>query len=248
MPAATIREVIDQMDALLARWEPRGDYRAVFVHSYRIITIGMERAIAAGEFEDPAWMERLDVIFDQEYFDAVEAYESGDGRVPKCWKLAFDLAREKSSTTLQDLTLGMVAHIVHDLPIALFKAGVETAHRQSRRRDHEIANDILGRSIDGVQAEISSHYSFVLGFLDRLSGGKDEILTDKGIRAARSHAWKRAVALTDAPNQVVRDDLLGELAQTATAATQLLAPKPPALLARLIPPYRRWDRVLAHWL
>lgn len=247
VPAATIKEVIDQMDALLARWEPRGDYRAVFVRSYRIITIGMERAIAAGEFEDPDWMVRLDIIFAEEYFAAVEAYELGEGHVPECWKLVFDLARQKRGTTLQDLTLGMVAHIVHDLPIALFKVGIEAGHRQSRRRDHETANDILGRSIDEVQTEISSQYSFVLGFLDRLSGNKDEILTDRGIRAARYRAWTRGVALADAPNQAVRDNLLGELAQTAMAVAQLLAPKPPSLLARLIPPLRRWDRALAHW-
>ena len=154
----------------------------------------------------------------------------------------------KARTALQDLTLGMVAHIVHDLPIALWKAGVETAQRQKRRRDHEIANDILGRSIDEVQAEIGSHYSFVLGFLDSLAGNHDEILTDKGIRAARDRAWMRAVALADAPNQTVRDVLLAELAQTAWATARLLAPKPPSILGRLIPPYRRWDRALAHWL
>ncbi len=248
MPVATIQEVIDQMDALLARWEPRGDYLAVFVRSYRIITIEMQRAIAAGEFEDPNWMERLDIIFAQEYFDAVEAYELGEGRIPGCWNLTFDLAREKRGTVLQDLTLGMVAHIVHDLPIALFKVGIGSSHRQSRRRDHEVANDVLGRSIGEVQTEISSHYSFVLGFLDRLTGGIDEILTDTGIRATRDRAWTRAVALADAPSQSVRDELLRELEQTALETARLLAPKPPSLLARLIPPFRRWDRTLAHWM
>jgi len=248
VPAATIKEVIERMDALLARWEPQGDYRAVFVRSYRIITIGMERAIADGEFKDPDWMVRLDILFAREYFDVVAAYEHGEERVPECWKLAFDLAREKRGTAFQDLTLGMVAHIVHDLPIALCKAGMEAGHRQRRRRDHETANDILGHAIDDVQMEISSHYSFVLGFLDKLSGNKDEILTDRGIRAARDRAWTRAVALADAPNQAVRENLRGELAQTALTAARLLAPRPPSLLVRLIPPFRRWDRALAHWL
>lgn len=248
MPAATIREVFDQMDALLARWEPHGDYRAVFVRSYRVITIEIQRAIAAGEFEDPDWMTRLDIIFAQEYFDALEAYELGAAQLPGCWELVFDLAREKRSTALQDLTLGMIAHIVHDLPIALYKTGIEPGHRQSRRRDHEVANEILGRSIGEVQAEISSHYSFMLGFLDRLAGDLDEILTDAGIRAARDRAWARAVALTDAPNQSVRDDLLRDLARTSLNAARLLAPKPPSLLASLIPPFRRWDRMFAHWV
>lgn len=248
MPAATIQEVIDRMDALLARWDARGDYRAVFARSYRIITIGMQRAIAAGEFEDPDWMVRLDVLFAEEYFDAVDAYEQGAGHVPGCWQLAFDLAREKRGTVLQDLTLGMIAHIVRDLPVALFKAGVGPADRRRRRRDHEVANDILGRSIGEVQTEVSSHYSFVLGFLDRLTGNFDEILTDTGIRAARDRAWQAAVALTDASNQSLHDRLLHELEQTALDAARILTPQPPSLLARLIPPFRRWDRALAHWL
>ncbi len=246
MQAATIQEVIDHMDRLLARWEPEGDYLAVFARSYRLITVEMQRAINSGEFEDADWMTRLDIIFAQEYFDAVEAYEQGDQGLPNCWQMAFDVAREKRGTVLQDLTLGMAAHIIHDLPIALFKAGIEAGHRQGRRRDHDVGNDVLGRSIGDVQAEVSSHYSFALGFLDRLTGGKDELLTDTGIRAARDRAWTRAVSLADAPDQSVRDDLLGELAQTAFNATRLLAPKTPSLLARLIPPLRRWDRALAH--
>ncbi|ODC01889.1 hypothetical protein A3197_05425 [Candidatus Thiodiazotropha endoloripes] len=56
MPATTIKEVIERMDELLARWEAHGDYHAIFVRSYRIITIAMEQAIAAGEFEDPGWI------------------------------------------------------------------------------------------------------------------------------------------------------------------------------------------------
>ncbi len=247
MPATTIREVIEQMDALLARWESRGDFRAVFLRSYRIITIGIEQAISAGEFEDPVWMERLDVLFAQEYFDAVEAYERGDPQTPGSWTLALDLSSQKRSTALQDLTLGMVAHIVNDLPIALFKAGIAAPHRASRQRDHETSNDVLGRLIDDVQREISSHYSLVLGFLDRLTGDKDEILTDTGIRATRDEAWNQAVALTDAVDEMERAEIRRRLEEVSTGATQLLAPKPPTFLARLIPPFRRWDRALARW-
>lgn len=146
---------------------------------------------------------------------------------------------------LQDLTLRMAAHIVHDLPIALSKGGMETSHRQDRWRDHDMGNVVLGRSIGDFQAEISSHCSFALGFLDRLAGDKDELLTGSGIRAVRDRAWTRAIALADAPNQAVRNDLLRDLAQTALRTTRLMAPKTPSLVNRLIPSLRRWDRALA---
>ncbi|MCG7923500.1 MAG: DUF5995 family protein [Candidatus Thiodiazotropha lotti] len=245
MPATTIKEVIERMDELLARWEAHGDYHAIFVRSYRIITIAMEQAIAAGEFEDPDWMTRLDIVFAEEYFTAVGAYEQDHERLPECWKRVFDIASRKRSTTLQDLMLGMVAHIVHDLPIALYKVGVEAEYRESRLRDHQTANEILGRSIDDVQSEISSHYSFILGFLDRLFGNKDEILTDQGVRIARDLAWKRAVELSEAPTQAVRDSLLDQIGQTALTDVKLLTPKPPTLLAKLIPLLRHWDKIIA---
>ncbi|MEJ2620958.1 MAG: DUF5995 family protein, partial [Candidatus Thiodiazotropha sp.] len=230
MPATTITEVINRMDEYLADWEANGDYRAVFIRSYRIITIAMAQAIANGEFEDPEWMTRLDICFAEAYFTAVEAYEQNDQPLPACWKLVFDIARRKQSTTLQDLMLGMVAHIVHDLPIALDKVGVET-QQQRRLRDHETANEILSRSIDDVQSEISTHYSFVLGSLDALFGNKDEILTDQGIRFARDRAWNNAVDLSDAPTQAARDSLLVRIGKTALTDVELLATKPPALLA-----------------
>jgi hypothetical protein len=247
MPATTINEVIKRMDELLAHWEADGDYRAVFVRSYRIITIAMEQAIAAGEFEDNEWMTRLDICFAEEYFTAVEAYEQDAQPLPECWKRVFDIARHKQSTTLQDLMLGMVAHIVHDLPIALYKVGIEE-QQQSRLRDHQTANQILARSIDDVQSEVSSHYSSILGSLDTLFGKQDEIITDKGIRIARGRAWKKAQALTQAPTQAARDSVLKQIGKTALTEVELLAPKPPALLASLIPPLRRWDRIIVRQL
>lgn len=245
MPATSIKEVIEKMDTLLASWESQEDYRAIFVSSYRIITIGMERAIAAGEFEDPEWMTRLDIIFAEEYFTAIDAYDRGEGHLPECWQRVFNIAVEKRGSTLQDLTLGMASHIIHDLPIALYKAGIELGRRDSRLHDHEVANDVLARSINEVQQEISSQYSFILGFLDKLFGNKDEILTDSGIRMARDSAWKCAVALADAPNDMTREVRLRELAQAAMITTQLLAPKTPFLFAPFI---RRWDRALARWI
>ena len=61
------------MDSLLARWEPLNDHRAVFVRSYRTITLEMKRAIEANEFEDNAWMEALDIIFAEEYFQGTQS-------------------------------------------------------------------------------------------------------------------------------------------------------------------------------
>lgn len=243
----SIGDAIDRMDSLLSRWEPERDYRAVFVRSYRAITARMKQAVENREFEDNDWMEQLDVQFAQEYFDALEAYESGEGTAPDCWNLAFDLAVDRRTTVLQDLLLGMNAHILHDLPIALVKMGLAPADRELRRRDHDKVNIVLGGMIDTVQRDLSKRYSLVLGLLDRLTGRGDEILTDNGIRLARADAWRSSLTLVEAPNGATRAALRADLDRNASATARLVGSST-SFLARLVPPFRRADRALAAFL
>jgi hypothetical protein len=200
---ATIDQVLERMDHLLDRWEAARDNRAVFLLSYRIVTQVMEDAVRRGRFEDNEWMERLDVQFAQEFFDAVDADESGKP-FPECWRVAFDLARKRKTTVLRDLLLGMNAHIVHDLPLALVKVGIEPAKRGLRNRDHQKVNEILIGLVDRIQDEVTGRYSWMLRTLDRWVGTHDEILTRAGLLNARTAAWIAAVALFDSPPEARR--------------------------------------------
>lgn len=240
----TIIETLARMDGLLARWDGERDRRAVFALSYRVVTGRMAEAIAAGDFEDNPWMETLDVTFAEEYFQALDAYESGRGRLPGCWRLAFEWAADGRTTVVQDLLLGMNAHIVHDLPIALSKLGLPAADRERRRRDHDRVNDVLDGLIDRIQEEVRRRHSFLLGILDRVNGGADELLTGAGIRAARTLSWTTAVALAEAPDEAARAALLAELDGRASAAARALVPQP-AGSGSLVSRVRAWDRALA---
>jgi hypothetical protein len=241
---SAIRQVVEKMDRLISGWDAAGDYRSVFVRSYRAITVRMERAVNDREFEDNPWMEALDVRFAQEYFDALDAVEAGRAGLPACWKVAFDLARDRRTLVIQDLLLGMNAHILHDLPLTLFKAGLAPQERALRQRDHERVNEVLKGMIDDVQRDISRHYSVALGFLDRGASFKDEILTDAGIRVARAKAWTTALALADAPDAAARAALLGDCDRAIAASASLLVP-PRSWLSGLVPRFRKWDRALA---
>jgi hypothetical protein len=241
---ASIRVVLERMDVLLERWEAARDPRAVFLRSYRVVTEAMEDAVGKGLFEDNDWMERLDVQFAQEYFDAVDASESA-GAFPDCWRMVFDLARKRDTTVLQDLLLGINAHIVHDLPLALVKVGFEPGERMRRRRDHERVNEILIGLIDRIQEEVAGRYSWALGILDRWVGTRDELLTRSGILSARSAAWTAAVALFDAPPEG-RPQIALDLDRAARAAADVIAPG-----SRFLKPVLRFarplDGALARW-
>jgi hypothetical protein len=240
----TIEQVLERMDRLLERWEAARDHRAVFLLSYRIVTEVMRESVRNGRFQDNEWMERLDVQFAQEFFDAVDAGESG-GAFPDCWRVAFELARKRETTVLQDLLLGMNAHIVHDLPVALVKVGIASEERSLRLRDHERVNEILIGVIDRIQNEVTSRYSWILGLLDRVAGTRDELLTRTGILSARTGAWATAVALFDAP-AAARPQMALDLDLTARRAALAIAPRG-RLLSPLLRFARPLDSALARW-
>lgn len=242
---ATIRDVSARIDELFSRWDSGGDYRAVFICSYRDITGRMQQAVTGGEFEDNHWMEGLDVEFAQIYFDAVGAYDSGTAGVPNCWRIAFDRACQKKSTVLEDLLLGMNAHINHDLPVALYQRSLAPAERPVRERDYEKVNDLLAGMIKQIQNDVCSRYSFLLGFLDRAAGCADELLTDVGIRIARKRAWDNGITLADAPDENARAGLLAKLDKVASAKALLLT-APGSRLSAPIRLLRSWDRALSH--
>jgi hypothetical protein len=245
MPA--IQEALDRMDSLLLAWDGRRDYRSVFARSYRTITARMKEAVERREFEDNDWMEALDVQFAQEYFDAVEAYETGQGSLPACWRLSFDLAVRKRTTVAQDLLLGMNAHIVHDLAIALSKVGLGPAEREARRRDHDRVNEVLAGMIDAVQEDLGRRYSLILRYLDRFTGHDDELLTDRGIRAARSDAWRFAIELADAPSEAAAARVRARIDERASALAHLLGASSSALSGPVLL-VRRLDGALASLL
>ncbi len=244
---AGIQQAVDRMDSLMADWEAQRDNRAVFVCSYRAITARLKQAVDDAEFEDNEWMEALDVQFAQEYFDAVEAWESGEGHLPECWRLAFELSERGRTTVTQDLLLGMNAHISHDLAIALAKVGIGSAERESRKRDHDRVNELLAAMIDTVQDEVARRYSAILRLLDGIIGRDDEKLTDGGIRAARADAWACAVELVDASDAAESERLRRRLEERASEAAGLLGVAP-SRFVRLWQPVRRWDRRLASYL
>jgi hypothetical protein len=119
---------------------------------------------------------------------------------------------------LADLILGMNAHIVHDLPIAVYRLGLGNAARDVRQADYTLVDELLAHKIEEVQSEICRHYSFALWLLDRTGNRVDELFTDGGLRSARALGWQNALALIDAPDEAERNRLLGQLDAAACLA------------------------------
>ena len=122
-----------------------------------------------GYFEDPAWVERWDVVFADLYLDALDADLAGSAAVPRPWRLAFDAP--PSLPPLRHVLLGINAHINYDLPQALLavisdEEFADPALLDRRRRDHERIDGVLAARVAAEDDELAPRSARSL--LDRL--------------------------------------------------------------------------------
>ena len=197
-------EVAAGLLAVEAEWRVRNDRRAVFASVYRMMSEAMRHRLEQRLFEDNAWVERYTITFANLYRAAISDYATGAiDRVPKAWRLSFDESRAGGLLVVQDLLLGMNAHINYDLALALFAVGIKT-DRAKRRRDHDAVNRVLGVIVDDVQTKVAEMYARGLGVVDGWAGRLDETVTGFGLQAARDNAWTFGVALSGVRFEVER--------------------------------------------
>jgi hypothetical protein len=210
-PAASIEEVIERMATIDAAL-PASDGVAYFNRMYRKVTEEIQQAHAYERFERAEFLARLDVVFANIYFEAVDRSVTG-GEIPSAWAPLFHHRDRTDTHPIQFALAGMNAHINHDLPLA-----VDTTCREMLlqpdddtppHRDFMRVNAILGDAEDRVKAWFEDG---VMAFVDRAMGHVDDALALWSIRAARDLAWEHAKllwALADHPR--LRDAYLSTL-------------------------------------
>jgi hypothetical protein len=209
--------LLGQMDARIAAWEPVGDRRFVFLKCYRMMTGNVLEAIGNHEFQHPEWVRALLHRFAEYYFEALERYERGDDATPAVWKHVFEQTTSGRLSVLQQLFLGVNAHISYDLVLALeemlrphWKQCAEPEKR-TYHADHRHINEVIYRTIDAVQDEVVEKVSPLLDVVDKLMGRLDERLIAGLIAGWRDEVWVHSSALLDAADPGARRQLLLEL-------------------------------------
>ena len=230
MPAATIQEVLDQLDAVVAEARRERSRLGYFAAMYRAVTADVQRGIATGRFADGERMERLDVVFANRYLDALAAWRAGRP-TSRCWTRAFEAASRWPPVIVQHLLLGMNAHINLDLAIAAAETA-PGADVHALQGDFDEINRILVARIDDVQDRIAD-VSPWMWVLDTIGERTDEALCGYCIARAREIAWENALRLAPLSpaaraDEVRRSDLL-----VAALAIPLERPGPLARAALL---------------
>jgi len=224
-PYTSIDNAITALGSLEQTFRAQHDRRAIFATAYLAITRAIKQSVADGLFHDNAWVTRYALCFANLYRAALLAYERGDtAALPKAWRIAFATSKNHGALAIQDLVLGINAHINHDLALALIEVTIDP-QRPTRYADHCTVNDVLRAATDPMQQRIGQLYAPILSLLDQACDHLDEDIACFSVEKAREAAWLAAVALANARDDTERAALRAGLNdRSAVLARLILAP------------------------
>jgi len=205
---------------------PAQAYLREFLGTYQRTTLAVGKAVDAGEFEDPEWVERWDVAFAELYLVALDAH-LGSGTPSRPWRLAFDAPPELPA--LRHVLLGINAHVNDDLPQALLAVisdedFANSSLMASRRRDHERIDGVLASRVAAEDAELAAHGRTLT---DRVLQPLNRLSSKRFLRESRLKVWHNTSELQSArlAGKKAYDVRLGELeVLSAARIADLLAP------------------------
>jgi hypothetical protein len=196
MQANGIDDVLRILDGIIADTRARRDPLGYFPALYRQVTLTVKQGIASGYFDDGPRMDRFDALFADRYFAAYDTWTSG-GKPTQSWRVAFQGMRSGQLIILQDLLVGINAHINLDLGVVAGET-FPGAALQGFHDDFNKINQILSTLLPKVETTVCE-LSPLLGILARI-GGQDAIAAlDFSMDAARDDAWMHAVLLSLQP-------------------------------------------------
>jgi len=195
---STVAEVVARMQAELAPL-PAQDGVGCFIRLYLSVTEGVQRQLAGVAFRDPRFLARLDVVFADLFFSAVDAARSDPARLPHAWAPLLDDRAAHGVAPLQFALAGMSAHINRDLPVALVatcrELGIELAEGSDQHADFEQVNGVLATVERTVKAQYLGGWLRRLDRLVHRVDRIDDVVAMWDVARARDAAWVNAEAL-----------------------------------------------------
>lgn len=188
-----IDDVINIMNAIDAAL-PGSDGLKWFNWLYLIVTKGVRDNPPAGGFNNVQWLTRLDVIFAQFYFDALNGFLRRAVPTPSSWQALFEARNQSGIERIQFALAGMNAHINRDLSLALLQTNAELnlspALGSPEHQDFQNVNHILEAILP--QALVVLAEGGIIGEIAQDSGKVGRLLAIWKVRQARDLAWNFA--------------------------------------------------------
>jgi hypothetical protein len=166
--------------------------RGYFAAVYRAMTQAVRDGIEADFFDDGPRMARFVKTFADRYLDALALFRAGI-RPTRVWDACFECNERSDRLILQQLVVGMNAHINLDLGVAAAEVTQGTDIR-SMKADFERINALIASLLDPIQSAVG-RFSPLLDLLWKVSDRPDDEVLNFSFRVAREQAWQQAVVL-----------------------------------------------------
>ncbi|MEP7141785.1 MAG: DUF5995 family protein [Ferruginibacter sp.] len=192
MQGKNIDEIITYLEAIIQQTITDENPMGYFAALYHQVTVTIREGIGQGYYQDNKRMETLDVIFANRYLEAYTQFQQNQ-QCTDSWKYSFETTKEYWPIVLQNLLLGMNAHINLDLAIA----AVQTCPGEgihALKDDFDKINTVLSGLVAQVEKSLTSIWPR-LKFLLVYFGKIDSFLIDFSMQEARDGAWKFATEL-----------------------------------------------------
>ena len=194
MHADTIDEVVALMQGLDQSLPPSDGVRW-FNRLYLDVTLAVRDYVRTGTLVAPPFLEQLDVLFANKFFDAYDAAAAAT-HVPECWAPLFDARHDPRIAPLQFALAGMNAHIAHDLAIGVVETcealSVVPSDDAPQHTDYNAVNAILGKTEEQTKQWLLTG---AIKELDHAVAPVDDTVAIWSIEKARDVAWIRAEVL-----------------------------------------------------
>ena len=178
--------LMNEIDAIL----PSEDGLKWFNWLYLNVTQAVHNGPPAGGFNNPTWLTRLDVIFAEFYFAAINTFLN-QRQTPSSWRALFEARHTQHIERIQFALAGMNAHINHDLALALLQTNAELnlapAKGGPEHRDFENVNGILEHVLPQTLDVLAQ--GGPIGEAAEDTGKVGQLLAIWNVREARDLAW-----------------------------------------------------------
>lgn len=215
--AETIDQVLLALDQIIEQARNEKSRMGYFAALYRRVTRSVKDGIDQGKFQNGPLLEKLDIVFANRYLTAYEQFRSGE--TPSLsWQLAFQSASKWYPLIVQQLLIGINAHINLDLGVAAAQVAPGD-QLPSLKPDFDQINAVLASEVGAVEQEVAQ-VSPLIGWLEKFGLRTETAIINFSLKTARDAAWSAATKLAATPAEKlpaaihdldVRTELFGHL-------------------------------------
>jgi hypothetical protein len=143
--------------------------------------------------------------------------------VPGAWRVALEAWQKGDTVGIQDLLLGINAHVQRDMPFVVAAAGVGP----KRKADHDRMNLVLDDAYESIVRMVGERYDPSTDVLAPSFLPTDDYMGLEMVKGWREGVWRNAERLLDAKTEGERAQVAESIEDNAEAQARLMAvPQP----------------------